>query len=128
MMRVHRGAGIGERELGRQRNRIVARAVVMRHEGENQVRVRGAAEKERVGDFLRGLVLGEHLGEAQPRRAVQDEADVRAVGHRLGEEDGRAVERVLERPLRDEEHGLVFIGARARKILDGERHEEQRRG
>src|SRR5438552_337172 len=101
---VDRLGVVGEENIRRDADRAVLPAPVLLHQGEDEVAVHGAAEKERIGDFLRGLVLGEKLGQAHLRRLVDDEADVAAALNGFGEHDGGAPDRVLELAFRHEEH------------------------
>jgi hypothetical protein len=61
-----------------------------------------------VDDFLRRRVFREALAERGVRRAVDDDADVAAVGQRSSEEHGLQPGRIAGLRIRHQEHGLRF--------------------
>jgi hypothetical protein len=74
----------------------------------------------RVDDLLRRRVPREELAERGARRAVDDDADVPAVGERRGEEHGLDPVGVAQLGVRREQHGVRADLATRRRLRGGD--------
>jgi hypothetical protein len=74
----------------------------------------------RVDDLLRRRVPREELAERGARRAVDDDADVPAVGERRGEEHGLDPVGIAQLGMRREQHGLGAELAMRRRLRGGD--------